>query len=169
MRGARIRRSSALIVAVLLASPLAAAEIDLRGTWTVTGFQQSRELKKPDPAGAPPAEGKASAPAVRIAHDGGSIVMDFLDDGGKVLASQRLTTDGAENVNKREGALVQRSRSRWSDTGLTTKWRVMNRGRIVLSGVDVWTLSADRGTLTQTSSAEDAKTRTTTRTVYSRQ
>jgi hypothetical protein len=170
MSGARGWRPFALVVAFLLARPLAAAEPDLRGTWTVTDYQQSREVKKPDPNAPPvPPEARASAPAVRIGHDGGSVVMDFLGNDGKVVSSQRLTTDGAENVNKVEGTLVRRSRSRWSDTGLTTKWRLLNRGRLVLSGVDVWTISNDRGTLTQTSAAEDTKMRTTSKTVYARQ
>lgn len=173
MNSARTWKSSVLVVAILLAWPLAAAEIDLRGTWTVTDFKQSREVKKADTkaASTPPAtpEPPARSPNVRIAHDGGSIVMDFLGDDGKVLSSHRLTTDGAENVNKSEGTLVHRSRSRWSETGLTTKWRLLNKGRLVMSGVDVWTPSNDRATLTETSAMEDAKTRTTTTTVYARQ
>ena len=173
MTGAWARRWSGVALAALLAQPLSAAEIDLRGTWTVTDFKQSREVKKADTKAAttPPAtpEPPSKAPNVRIAHDGGSIVMDFLGEDGKVLSSHRLTTDGAENVNKSEGALVHRSRSRWSETGLTTKWRLMNKGRLVLSGVDVWTLANDRATLTETSAMEDAKVRTTTTTVYARQ
>lgn len=171
MNGARVWRSCALAVAVLLARPLAAAEPDLRGTWSVTNFQYSREAIKADPSApaAPPAETKAASPTLRIAHDGGAVVMEFLGGDGKVMASQRLTTDGAENVNKAEGTLVRRSRSRWSETGLTTKWRLLNKGRLVMNGVDVWTISDDRATLTQTSAGEDTKTRTTTRTVYSRQ
>jgi hypothetical protein len=170
MSGARGLRFGGLVMVILLARPLAAAEPDLRGTWTVTSFQYSREVKKAEPSApaAAPAETRAASPTLRIGHDGASVVMDFLGGDGKVMSSQRLTTDGAENVNKAEGTLVRRSRSRWSETGLTTKWRLLNRGRLVMSGVDVWTLSNDRGTLTQTSSAEDTKTRTTTTTVYAR-
>ena len=171
MSGARGWLSFALVVAVLLARPLTAAEPDLRGTWAVTNFQYSREVKKADPnaPAAPPAETKAASPTLHIGHDGMSVVMDFLGADGQVMSSQRLTTDGAENVNKAEGTLVRRSRSRWSETGLTTKWRLLNKGRLVMSGVDVWTISDDRATLTQTSAGEDTKTRMTTKTVYSRQ
>jgi hypothetical protein len=171
MTGARGWRSFALVVAALLARPLAAAEPDLRGTWAVTNFQYSREVKKADPnaPAAALAETKAASPTLRIGHDGASVVMDFLASNGQVMSSQRLTTDGAENVNKAEGTLVRRSRSRWNETGLTTKWRLLNKGRLVMSGVDVWTISDDRATLTQTSAGEDTKTRMTTKTVYSRQ
>jgi len=163
-----LRSSGALVVALLLSQAAVGAEMQLSGSWSPSDHEQTKQPKRPDPQAPPaPPEGKPRLPWLRIAHQGASVVIEFIGDEGAVLSSQRLTTDGAENVNKREG-LVQRSRSRWDGHALTTKWRLVSRGRTVMTGVEVWTLSDDRSTLTQSSAMEDSKSRTETKTVYVR-
>lgn len=176
-RGRRRRVVEALLLLAVAAASIgpkpAAAEVDLRGTWSRTDYQQSTEARRTDPKtpSAPPAALAAGPafPAVRIAHDGGAVIMEFLGEDGTVLSSQRFTTDGAESVTRGpERGVVRRTRSRWNETGLITKWRLQRRGRTVMSGVDVWSLSNDRRTLTLNSTIEDARTRTTTRSVHTR-
>ena len=167
-----LRWSGALALGLVLSQAAAAAEAHLTGAWSPSDHKESRQLKRPDPkapeAPPAPAEARPPLPSLRIVHQGAAVVIESLGDDGRVLSVQRLTTDGAENVNKREAGLVQRSRSRWDGQALTTKWRLLRRGRIAMTGVEVWTLSNDRNTLTQTSALEDARSRTESRTVYAR-
>ena len=148
---------------------------DLSAEWVPdpSQYRVSKVLKASDP-GAPPAPpapsgGVPQLPRLRRAHNEPSVVLEYIGHDGVPISSQRLTTDGAENVNERAGgAMIQRSTSRWENGALTTQWRLLRGSVVFISGVDVWRLSENGTTLTLRSSLEDSKSKSETTTVYRR-
>ncbi len=90
---------------------------------------------------------------------GPDFVFHYLDDGGSLISTTEVTTDGVENVNTRAGgALVHRSTSGFVEGGaLRTHWRIEQPGgTVVISGTD-WLEYVDGRALRLTTETEDAK------------
>jgi hypothetical protein len=162
-----------LLIAVSLAG--ASETPRLAGLWTpdAAEYRVSKRLKDADvnapPAPPAPSGESPSLPDVRIQQNDRTISFEYFDDEGDVLSLLTFTTDGKENRNERAGgALMQKSTSGWVDGALRTAWRLERGQQVVISGVDLWRLSGNGQTLTVTSTIEDSKSVSETKTVYRR-
>jgi hypothetical protein len=163
--------AAALVSAALVQSP--PAPVDFSGFWVPDPGKSTytKELKAPDPeapdAPPPPPGNLPPPPALRIASRAAELVVEYLDQGA-AIATLALATDGHEVTNPR-GMLTQTSSSHFENGAFVTTWQLNRRDVLIMNGVDTWRLSPDGATLTIDSRMEDSKSRSTTKTTYTKQ
>ncbi|HEX5715661.1 MAG TPA: hypothetical protein VF179_05840 [Thermoanaerobaculia bacterium] len=161
----------ALLVAAVTLQVQAASRPDFSGLWVPDPARSStqRELKGQTDAPAPPPPPAAGElPQLLIEHRESRLMMSFLDSQGELISSLAMTTDGAEAVNERGGAMVHKSKTVWRGSALVTTWNLESGGTRLIGGTDTRDLSEGGRLLTITGEVEDARSKSRTVTVYTR-
>jgi hypothetical protein len=165
-----------LFVALSLSAFAAEPRPRLAGTWDPdpTASTQTKTLKAAVEPGAPPAPPAASAaiaehlPPLRIHQTESAVILEFLEDGGSVISTTQLATDGSENRNPRaEGILMHLSNATWDGAMLRVRWSLERGKQVVISGTDTYEM-VDPNTLRVTTTTEDSKSTSESVLVYRR-
>jgi hypothetical protein len=157
----------------LLTLQAPATPVDFSGLW-IPDPGKSTYTKELKPAGRtgheappPPPGDLPPPPPLHIATGAREVVVEFIGDDGAPINTVRLATDGRKVTNPR-GMLSQISTSHWDNGAFVTVWQLHRRNVMIMKGVDTWRLSPDGLSLTIESRMEDAKSRSTTNTTYTK-
>ncbi len=118
---------------------------DFSGTWQVD-LQKSTSKKtfkanvdpNGPPAPPPPPDVPVWLPLEEIRHNEPHIKIAKRYEGGEVLSTLQITTDGKENINEMgDGEITHRSKTHWEGNRLVTEWTMERNGSVAIRGKDV--------------------------------